>query len=226
MEDFYVDLTQWMHDNDERLAIEKEIFDRAVANGATPEEGREEWAGINTIYNRGFQYFGVCEGDTCFSDSDCGVEVLTIEQVREKYPLPSETQQEYKELQEDVESLKEGLHGCVVVGQNLLKTLKELPEPQINPADFTSSKIDSHYTSHLYKLTEQDIKSGEILIDPYFVCKLWNLRERDDTGALFHILKNLSRDKQGNTIDREIVGIYKSIKRHANLMGVDLEEKA
>lgn len=82
--------------------------------------------------------------------------------------------------------------------------------------------IDSHYDLS-YTLTQDDIDSGAIKLDPYFVAKVWRTGSRDDTGAIFHILKTCARFNEKNEKAREIRAIYKSIKRLAELENVNLE---
>lgn len=82
--------------------------------------------------------------------------------------------------------------------------------------------IDSHY-NFTYSLSKQDIDTGAIKIDPYFVNKVWGVSSKDDTGVVFHLLKTLARYSDKNTKQREITAMYKSIKRLAELEGVSLD---
>lgn len=122
MEDFYVDLTPWMYDNDERLVIEKEIFDRAVEHGAKVDEGREGWCNAFEMEDI-YKYYGVDSGFTCFSDLDCGYGVLTLRQVREKYPLPSDVRESEeitpKELKPNIDIVKHPPHYMMFPEHNL-----------------------------------------------------------------------------------------------------------
>lgn len=88
------------------------------------------------------------------------------------------------------------------------------------PADEPAA-IDKHY-NFTYELTEQDIEAGTIKIDPYFVAQQWKLGSKDDSGVVFHIFKGLARWGVKNSVEREIVAVYKSIKRLAELNGVAL----
>lgn len=83
--------------------------------------------------------------------------------------------------------------------------------------------IDSHYNFD-YVLTEADREKGVVKIDPYFVAKQWRLGSKDDTGVLFHCLKNISRYSDKNTKEREIKALYLQIKRLAELEKVSLNE--
>lgn len=89
-------------------------------------------------------------------------------------------------------------------------------------ADPDVSKIDAHYAFE-YVLTEEDRQRGTIKVDPYFVAKQWQLGRKDDSGVLFHLLKNIARFSDKNSRLREIVGLFKSVKRLAALEGVTLE---
>lgn len=81
---------------------------------------------------------------------------------------------------------------------------------------------DAHYSSFVYTLTEEDKKAGSLKVDPYFVAMQWQLGKKDDTGVLFHNLKNIARFGEKNSKEREIVALYKQIKRLAQLEGVTL----
>lgn len=82
---------------------------------------------------------------------------------------------------------------------------------------------DAHYASFSYTLTEDDKKTGSIKIDPYFVAKQWGLGKRDDSGILFHNLKTIARFGDKNSREREIVALYKQVKRLAEIEGVRLD---
>ena len=80
---------------------------------------------------------------------------------------------------------------------------------------------DKHY-DFTYTLTEGDIESGKIKIDPYFVAYQWKLGKKDDSGALWHCFKNIARFGEKNTVEREIKALHAQIKRLAELNGVTL----
>ena len=80
---------------------------------------------------------------------------------------------------------------------------------------------DSHY-SFQYLLTAQDKQHGAIRVDPYFVSKQWKLGKKDDTGAIFHILKTIARFGDKNSKEREIKALYAQVVRLAELEGVTL----
>lgn len=66
-----------------------------------------------------------------------------------------------------------------------------------------SEWTDKHY-DHYYTLTPEDIATGKIKIDPYFVNTIWGINDADKTGAAFHNLKTLSRmAKNKNSLARE-----------------------
>lgn len=80
---------------------------------------------------------------------------------------------------------------------------------------------DKHYDAY-YTLTQKDVEAGKVKIDPYFVAKQWRLGEKDDTGVLFHNLKNISRYGEKNSKEREIKALHAQIKRLAEIEGVEL----
>jgi hypothetical protein len=82
--------------------------------------------------------------------------------------------------------------------------------------------IDSHYNFD-YAITETDREKGVLKVDPYFVAKQWRLGGKDDTGVLFHCLKNISRYSDKNTKEREITALYLQVKRLAELENVKLD---
>lgn len=90
----------------------------------------------------------------------------------------------------------------------------------------TTGWSDAHYASFSYTLTEDDKKAGSIKIDPYFVAKQWGLGMRDDSGILFHNLKTIARFGDKNSREREIVALYKQVKRLAEIEGVVLPDGA
>lgn len=107
-------------------------------------------------------------------------------------------------------------------GGTWLKSRFEIVEDE--PVQAVPKKtIDSHYNFD-YVLTETDREKGVIKVDPYFVAKQWRLGSKDDTGVLFHCLKNISRYSDKNTKEREIKALHLQIKRLAELEGVSLNE--
>lgn len=109
----------------------------------------------------------------------------------------------------------------VVSKEETKKNLAELNEKNMNcviepvlPIS-TEEKLNSHYDNYF---------KGERL-DPYRVSDIWRLGTRDNTGVLFHILKTIARFGDKNSIEREIKSIYFSIKRLAEIRGIDLKEK-
>jgi hypothetical protein len=85
----------------------------------------------------------------------------------------------------------------------------------LEPVD--SEWTDKHY-DHDYSITEEDIERGYIRIDPYFVAMMWRLGKKDDTGILFHNLKNISRFGEKNSIEREIKAFEAQVKRLKELL--------
>lgn len=100
-----------------------------------------------------------------------------------------------------------------------LKTLAGKDDVPVQPAP---RAIDAHYNFD-YTLTDDDRQAGTIKVDPYFVARQWRIGSKDDSGVLFHLLKNIARFGDKNSREREIVALYKSIKRLAALEGVELE---
>lgn len=81
---------------------------------------------------------------------------------------------------------------------------------------------DKHYDFN-YTLTDKDIEAGSIKLDPYFVAKQWKTGSKDDSGALFHVLKTVARFGDKNPVEREVKALYAQVKRLAELNGVPLE---
>lgn len=80
---------------------------------------------------------------------------------------------------------------------------------------------DKHY-NNFYQLTEEDIKTGKIKVDAYFVNRMWKINQWDDTGAGFHILKTLPRIANNkNTLKRELVALKKQVDILCKLHRVD-----
>ena len=82
--------------------------------------------------------------------------------------------------------------------------------------------IDTHY-NYYYTLTQADIDAGKVKVDAYFVSQQWKLGSKDETGALFHCLKTITRYGEKNPVEREINALYKQVNRLAELNGVVLE---
>lgn len=87
----------------------------------------------------------------------------------------------------------------------------------------TIRRIDAHYDAD-YVLTDADRERGTVKIDPYFVARQWRTGTRDDSGVLFHMLKTIARFGTKNSREREIVALYKSLRRMAALEGVELKD--
>lgn len=84
---------------------------------------------------------------------------------------------------------------------------------------------DSHYNFD-YELTPKDVEKGSIRVDAYFVNRMWKLNQADDTGAVFHCLKTLTRlSNKKNPLEREIKALFGQIKCLAKMHNVDLEGK-
>lgn len=81
---------------------------------------------------------------------------------------------------------------------------------------------DKHYDFN-YTLTEKDIEAGSIKIDPYFVAKQWKIGSKDDSGALFHVLKTVARFGDKNNVEREVKALYAQVLGVARSFGVELE---
>lgn len=59
---------------------------------------------------------------------------------------------------------------------------------------------------------------GEYRLDPYQVSLAWQLGKKDDTGGLFHILKNISRFGEKNEKKRELQAIVFTATRMLELL--------
>lgn len=81
----------------------------------------------------------------------------------------------------------------------------------------------SHYDCFNLKLTEEEIASGFVRLDPYKVSKVWDIGTKDPSGCLFHILKTISRfgTKGSNTKLRELASIESTITRKIQLHDED-----
>jgi hypothetical protein len=104
-----------------------------------------------------------------------------------------------------------------IVNDNILGPQEYIPDPVEEKL-----VIDAHYSFN-YTLTEKDRDAGAIKVDPYFVSRLWNIGAKDTSGVIWHIFKTCARFGDKNDKEREIVAIYKSIKRLAELEGVKLD---
>jgi hypothetical protein len=105
----------------------------------------------------------------------------------------------------------------IVNGDDILGPQEYIPDPVEE-----KRVIDAHYSFN-YTLTDKDRETGAIKVDPYFVAKQWRLGSKDDTGVLFHCLKNISRYSDKNTKEREITALHLQVKRLAELEGVKLD---
>lgn len=81
---------------------------------------------------------------------------------------------------------------------------------------------DKHYDA-FYHLTPKDIERGWIKIDPYRVSKQWRLGAKDESGALFHVLKTLARIGEKNSVEREVKALIAQIKCFAEIEGIEVE---
>lgn len=81
---------------------------------------------------------------------------------------------------------------------------------------------DKHY-DFTYELTEEDISKGSLKIDPYFVAKQWKTGSKDDSGALFHVLKTVARFGDKNGIEREVKALHAQVRGVARSFGVELD---
>lgn len=83
--------------------------------------------------------------------------------------------------------------------------------------------LDKHY-DFFYDLTPFEGQYLQIKLDPYKVSSVWKLGEKDNTGCIFHILKTIARFGQKNDKEREIRAIHATIKRLAEIEGINLDE--
>jgi len=91
-----------------------------------------------------------------------------------------------------------------------------------NVVENNKGEFSDKYYNFKYKLSEKDIETGFIKIDPYFITKEWKLNSKDDTGILFHCLKTLCRFGEKNSIGREIKALNAQIKRLAEINKIEL----
>lgn len=112
----------------------------------------------------------------------------------------------------EVERDKREVRGCFV---------DALGEAVAHAEKLEDEWTDKHY-NNFYQLTEEDIKTGQIKVDAYFVNRMWKINQWDDTGAGFHILKTLPRIANNkNTLKRELVALKKQVDILCRLHGVD-----
>lgn len=86
-----------------------------------------------------------------------------------------------------------------------LEDIEEEVEEAIEEAveeEYTTKHYDFYY-----KLSDKEVENKEIKLDPYKINKVWGLNSKDDTGGLFHILKNISRFGDKNSKQRELKAI-------------------
>lgn len=165
------------------------------------DDGAEGYLEAGKTYTALSQYW---------DDMDYMLEGVTMPWSRSRFEIISD-----EAVVEEVDHISEA--------QNTLKELKKL-NAQVYVPDPEEEKrvIDAHYSFN-YTLTEKDREVGSIKVDPYFVAKQWRLGSKDDTGVLFHCLKNISRYSDKNTKEREITALYLQVKRLAEIEGVKLD---
>lgn len=108
----------------------------------------------------------------------------------------------------------------LLTNNTIMKVVNESDNDQ-SLVDSKNEWTDKHYDFN-YTLTEKDIETGVIKIDPYFVAHQWKLGSKDDSGALWHTFKGIARYGQKNSVEREIRAFHAQIKRLAELNGVEL----
>ena len=100
---------------------------------------------------------------------------------------------------------------------------KDWHESQKEAKELECEWTDKHY-NNFYQLTEEDIKSGQIKVDAYFVNRMWKINSWDDTGAGFHVLKTLPRIANNkNPLKRELMALKKQVDLLCKMHGVDDE---
>ena len=103
------------------------------------------------------------------------------------------------------------------------KICEDWREPQKEAKELDPEWTDKHY-NNFYQLTEEDVKSGQIKIDAYFVNRMWKINSWDDTGAGFHVLKTLPRIANNkNPLKRELKALKKQVDLLCKMHGVDNE---
>ena len=124
------------------------------------------------------------------------------------------------------------------VASDMRKELEDLCSLDYERAkDTDESLVNQPYTGHVpeinewsdkhydldYTLTDEDMQSGKVRVDAYFVNRMWKINSWDDTGAGFHVLKTFTRMAQDkNDIKRELTAIVNQAKILAKLHGVEL----
>lgn len=98
-----------------------------------------------------------------------------------------------------------------------------IDEAKLEAAMLFTKNSDLEWTDKHYNFNVDVSDKDTLKVDPYFVSKTWQIGSKDESGALFHILKTISRFGSKNTREREIKAIYKQIVRLAELEGVELE---
>ena len=88
---------------------------------------------------------------------------------------------------------------------------EELTTRRIDVSTTPIGGVNTAHYNFTHKLTKEELASGEIRVDPYFVASVWKFP--DATGCLFHILKTIARFGKKNETSREIDSIAKTIKR-------------
>lgn len=90
----------------------------------------------------------------------------------------------------------------------------------------TQEYSTKHYAFNVrIKLTQEQCDQGyvDLWVDPYFVSKAWKLGSKDQSGALFHQLKTISRFGDKNSIEREINALFNQAIGMARTHNVQLE---
>ena len=119
--------------------------------------------------------------------------------------------------------------GAFYVGVSDLELVEQYNPDEAKPPEVvalgkelkSTDWTDKHYDA-FYHLTPKDIENGFVKVDPYFVARIWQLGKKDDSGVLFHNLKNISRYGEKNSKEREIRALYAQIKRLAELEEIEL----
>lgn len=112
--------------------------------------------------------------------------------------------------------------GGFFVYEKDLQLVSEKANTASTPKKEQTEWTDKHYDA-IYKLTEKDIERGWIKIDPYRVSKQWHLGSKDESGALFHVLKTLARIGEKNSVEREVKALLAQIKCFAEIEGIYCE---
>ena len=209
-----------------KCELDKNNYTNEILWAGAMEEYNNTWVTFkaNTVTNDWLFGGDLGSGAWTFTsewlfESDCREEDNTL--VAEHVDITeSDWSEDYKQLLEEVITLEEDDSPPVIIApEQMLESIKPTTkEKSTTVNDWTNKHYDFEYT-----LTEDDIETGSVRVDAYFVNRMWDINNWDDTGAAFHILKTLTRvNNSKNNIKRELTAIVNQAKILAKLHGVYL----